>query len=958
AIRDAVSRVSDLPNTISGKPVIKEHTSASLPVLEIALSGNVPELELRKYAKELESQMKEISGVSSIPMVGYRKREIKINVDIKELKEEKISFAEILHAIKSRNVRSTGGTIESFVSEKKIVTLAEYEKPLDVKNAIIRSNFLGNSVRISKLASITPGFKDPQILYHGNAKPGISLMVFKQESADILDVSDELKTCLSNFKKTLPKSVEASLIYDYSVLTEIMLDMVLKNGLMGFVLVLLVMFLFLDIRSAFWCAFGIPFSIFGALILFRPFGINLNMITLTSMILVLGIIVDDAIVITEKIYSLKQEGMSPLKASLEGVKSMLMPVSAAVGTTIMAFGSLLFIPGVMGKFTYSIPMVITILLLFSLGEALFFIPVHLLNANPHAEPHAKPPWRIRWLNSVKEWYHRTILAALEKRFLVLETAKAWYHRTIFAALKKRSLVLAGYLLLLLTVLIFSYNFMRFMLDEDIDPDFFGIIIETPQGTSLARTAKMTGDIEKEVSKTIPKNALQSFTSHVGHHDVALMGTGGGQYSNWAVIKVFLIPAAHRSITSEKIMDMLKPKLKILKKEKGFHRLNVEQMPGLPVGKAIHVIYTTNNDSIRKKFEDETLKFLRERNKKLMKKPGSKKDVISSIETSNIPGKEELQLKLDYSKLARMGLTSMEVAQTVRTAFDGAVATSIRFEGEDIDFRVRLKAPKKYRAHGILELPVANREGRLIALKHFAEFDPGTGPAVINHYRGKRSVAITANVNSKIITPSEVNALIRKEFEKKAAAIPGLTMKLAGQEEEASMSMGGLFLAGLVILVAIYFLLVILFNSYLQPALIMSIIPYAVMGVFLTLIIHNRPLILISLMGLLGLIGIVVNDTIVMISHINSVCKEQGKSIQAIANACVDRFRPVILTTLTTFAGLLPTAYGFGGDIPSLRPMVLTLAWGLVFSTTVTLGFIPILYSFITVRSVKEENDPV
>ncbi len=915
-IRDAVQRVSDLPDSIQENPLIEELKTSDMPVLELSISGSIPELELRKYARDLESRIKETSGVSSVSKIGYRKREVKINVNLNKMKEQAISFSQIMQAIRSRNVRSSGGTIESYVAEKNIVTLSEYSNPLDVKDVIIRSNYEGYQVKLSDIASISDDFRDPVVKYKGNGKPAISLIVAKQDGADIISLSNRLNEVIDEFKTIIPKSLQVHEIYDYSIFSRTMLDIVVNNGLFGFVLVLIVMFIFLDGRSAFWSAFGIPFSILGAMILFIPFGINLNLITLTSMILVLGIVVDDAIVISEKIYTLKQAGVSNIEATLQGVKLMAMPVTAAVLTTLLAFTPITFIPGVMGRFVETIPLVVTLILGLSLIESLLFIPSHIAGASPSPAP----PRRIQWLEPVKDWYYRTILTAL----------------------KYRARVLAGYMVLLLVITGISFGFMRFMLDEDIDQDFFAIIVETQQGTSLPKTMSKLPPIEELVSKNIPSDILKSYTTHIGHHDTDFFGASQGQHSNWAIINIFLIPASERKITSEKIISKLNPKIKKLKKELKFQRLEIIPLGGLETGKAVDIIFTSDNDKTRDRLMQEAVSFL------------NKTDGVQNIETSKIKGKEELRINLNYPRLAQTGLTAIDVAQTVRTAFDGTVVTSIRHEGEDIDFRVRINNPRQYREAGILNLPVANREGRLIPLKHVASITQHQGESVIRHYQGRRSIRITADINRKKTTSIKVNNLIREHFKEKIAGIPGLRMKFSGQEEETAESMGGFYFALVVVLISIYFLLVVLFNSYIQPALIMSVIPFAVAGSFLTLILHSRPLILISLIGMMGLIGIVVNDTIVMISHLNKKCREEGKSSETIASAALDRFRPVILTTLTTFAGLLPTAYGIGGDLPSIRPMVLTMAWGLVFSTIITLGFIPLLFSFMRVekKSVK------
>jgi multidrug efflux pump subunit AcrB len=362
--------------------------------------------------------------------------------------------------------------------------------------------------------------------------------------------------------------------------------------------------------------------------------------------------------------------------------------------------------------------------------------------------------------------------------------------------------------------------------------------------------------------------------------------------------------------------------------------------GPPVGKPITVIYTSDDDELRAKFEKETMEFL------------SGIDGVKGIETTNVKGKDELRLKLDYDQMAKLGLTALDVSRTVRAAFEGEVVTSIRKGGEEIDFRVSLADPKKYRAEGVLDLSIANSMGKLVPLGSFARFDETAGPSVIRHYDGNRSVTVTAEVDTDRITSIEANELVRKEFMPKAHKHAGFKMEIGGEEKKTMESMQSFFMALVMACVAIYFLLVILFNSYVKPILIMSAIPFALIGVFLTFMIHGLPLSFIALIGILGLVGVVVNDTIVMVSHLGKVCERFGATFTTIGRGAADRFRPVILTTLTTTAGLMPIAYGIGGDLPFIRPMVLALAWGLVFATLISLIFIPLVYS-LYVRAGNE-----
>ncbi|MCB1177480.1 MAG: efflux RND transporter permease subunit, partial [Leptospiraceae bacterium] len=904
SIRDAIGRVSSFPDGVKDKPIIDELKASSMPVIELSISGNIPEKELRKYAKDLEDRLRIVPGVGKLAKTGYRKREIKIEVDKSKMLEYQIPFSQVISAIRARNVRLSGGTLESFVSEKNIITLSEYENLKDVQDVIVRANFSGNHVLISDIAKIEDSFEEPRILYRGNGKPAIALLVKTQDNADIIKLSKGLQEVLEEFQSELPENVKADMIFDFSIYTSMMIDMVLKNGIFGFVLVFLVMFFFLDLKSAFWCAFGIPFSILGSLILFPVFGLSLDNTSLVTMILLLGIVVDDSIVITEKVYSLKKTISDKLEATTKAVRGMILPVTAAILTTILAFLPILFMGGIFGKFLYAIPVVVLLTLCFSWIESHLFLPSHIM--------HADPP-------------------KLTKRGAFIDKLVEVYHKMVTRALQNKWKVLVGFIIGFISLMSLSIASLDFTLNTEKDSDFFTVTIEAPTGYSLEKTSELTSKIEKELFNKIPKEVFKSMSSTIGHHDSPFAGSMG-QYSYWAMITIYLIPAQERDLETENLIEELKPPMKELKEKLGLEKLHLGLMgESFNSGKPVDITFMSNDDKVRTKFEKELMEYLK----------GI--DGVSNIETTTVGGKDELSIKLDYNKLGEVGLTAIDVATSVRTAYDGILVTSVRKQGEEIDYRVKLNHIKD---ENLLDLPISNYEGRLIPLGYVAKLEEKKGIAVLYHENGTRSVRITADVDKEKLTSVKINEMIKVEFQKKVNSISGLRMKFGGQEMEMMISMKGFYFSLTIAVIAIYFILVVIFDSYRQPFLIMTVIPFAVLGVLLTLLMHNLPITFIALIGLLGLIGVVVNDTIVMISHLNNLCSEKGLSIETISEGARDRFRPVILTTLTTFAGLFPTSYGIGGDIPEIRPLILTMAWGLVFCTVVTLFFIPTIYSLI------------
>lgn len=906
-IRNAVDRVTDLPKQVKKKPGMEEIRSTNAPIIEIALSGDVPEKTLRKYAKSLETKLKAARGLGRIEKIGYRKREIHINADPKALNDIYVSLGEIMESIQARNVREPGGTLESYPAQKEIVTFSEYGDPLEVANDIIRSSFAGPQLSINQVAEVVEGFEDYSIIPRANGKRCVSLIIRSQENADVITLSENVESIVNEFKKHLPAGVTITLVNDMSDYVKSLLRIVRNNGLIGFAFVFLLLMLFLDIRTSFWTALGIPISICGAFVLFPLFGITINYLSLMAMVLVLGILVDDAIVFAESIYRHKEMGMADEEAAIAGVKQVLLPVAASVLTTMFAFAPMLFMTGMIGKFVISIPIVVILMLGFSLMESVFFLPAHIV----HCCVEVKETVRKRWMEAFRSWYRKVLTWCLAHRI------KVFIVYGIFAV----------------SIVVASSFWLKFILMEYEDPDIFHVVAEAPFGTPLEQTAELAGDLEDVVHEVIPDDLIKSVSTRIGNHDTDIYGITRGNYEHYILLTVYLKMAEDRDEKAEPFLEAIGEKLKTLK---GFGKAYVTPFDdGPPVGKPVTVIYTTTDDELRDRFERDTIDFLKSI------------EGIYGIESDNIKGKDELRLIVDQKMMARLGLTARDVARTVRAAFDGEVVTSIRRDGEEIDFRVQLKGGKQFLVDDILNLRIGNDEGHLVPLNSFARFEETAGPAVISHHNSQRSVTITAEVDTKIVTSGEANEMVRDHFAPLAAKNAGFIMELGGEEKKTAESMNSLYLALAVALVAIYFLLVLAFDSFGQPFLIMAVIPFAIIGVFLTFMLHGLPLSFIAMIGIVGLVGVVVNDSIVMVSTLNHqrVGSEELTG-GMIIEAAVSRLRPVVLTTMTTCAGLLPTAYGIGGDLPFLRPMVLAVAWGLVFSTVVTLLLIPLVYSVV------------
>ncbi len=901
-IRRAVDRVNDLPETITEKPVVEEMRSANVPVIEIAVVGRADEIVRRKVARDLEEEIREIKGVMSVEKVGYRKREVKILIDNLKLSEEYISFNEVIHAIKSRNVRSSGGSLESYLAEKKIVTFSEFQTLPEVKNVIVRGNFSGDNITLHDIATVTDSFEDYQILPRTNGQTSINLLIRSHGNGDIIDISEAIHQLIEEFEETIPQNVSIVLVSDYSRYTSNVLGIVKSNAIIGFILVLLVLILFLDRYSALWVAAGIPISLLGAIALFPLFDIDINFISLTTMIIVVGIVVDDAIVIGENISRHREMGKAPYEAALQGVKELVWPVTITVISTILAFIPMYFMLGVTGKFVRQIPTIVILALVISLLEAITILPAHL-KSSPARQASAS-----QLMTRFQNWYQNFLLRILKHPVKT---------------------TLGVFALPIAAILLFSLA-MKFILFPYTDIDMFYVIAELDEGTGITATAEKMKSVEELIAH-IPKHELVNFTTSVGHHDMDVYGGSAGLHENWALITIFLKPAAERDRPSEMIMAEISEKLRNIT---GFKKLYLEKYyDGPPIGKPVTITLVSDDDKLLQRTSQKIYQFIKTI-------PG-----ILSPDIDRKAGKQEMRLKLDYHEMARAGITVAEVAHTIRAAYDGIVASSLVREGEEIDFRVQLKPEQRQKIAVLLELQIPNAMGKLVSLKKLATLIPQEGIESIRHYNGQRSITVTADVDTDIMTAVQANQQVRAQFEKEINALPGLRMIFGGEEQATQESMQSFLWAFICALVAIYFLLTALLGSFVQPFIIMAAIPIGIAGVIFGFFFHQLPIGFLALIGSLGLIGVIVNDSLVMITYLNELRGDKANlSLQEIIHGSKTRLRPVILTTITTVAGLIPTIYGFGGYEPFIVPIVLALASGLILATIGTLVLVPTLYT--------------
>ena len=963
-IRSAVDRTEDLPDDAES-PVVVELTSSRTPVIEVSVSrikknGEflLTEKQLRDEAQNLEDHLLDIDGVARISRRGWQDIEYQVRVNPTLMNDKYVSLGQIIQSLQNRNVNFPGGEVVHDGDALVIRTVGELETVDEVKQVPIRGNDAGQLVRVQDVARVLETFEEADYIEKTRGFPTISLTVLKQSSADIIAVVEEVRRTVNRYQDTMPEGIRIEFVNDVSYFVNRRLGVLGSNATVGLLMVVGSLFFFMGWRTSLMVALGIPISVGIAFIVMSALGVTLNLISMFGLIIVIGILVDDAIIVSENFYRYLEEGYSPFEAARKGTSEVVAPVTATIVTTVAAFGPLMFMTGIFGKFVFTIPLVIIIALVASLFECLIILPSHLYDMNRitsggAAEMKGESGWFSRFR---KNTYEPTLEFALHNK---------WVVAAVLAVLVTFAGLIQGL-------------FGRFVLFPSAIETFHVKLTAEP-GTTLEQMNRYTEVVEQSVEK-LPPEELDTYTTRVGiiqQNPNDPFTRRGNQY---AQLLVYLTPESHRERSAQASIDDMRAatfwmlgaeaQQRLLEQRKQMQEkdeelelppLQAEPMAGYedltgtltsldmeklqggpPVGKAVAIELT--GDSL------ETLEEIAGKYKEVL----TKVPFVMDIEDSNEPGKMEERIKFNEKILAQTGINASSVALAVNATFDGVVATSVRRPDEEVDIRVMLDEPYREQLDSLYTAKVPNMTGNQIPVRKLIYTVRERGVNSISHLDGDRLVQVTANINEDETTAVEAAA----EFQKLAKGIieeyPGYSMALGGENEDTAESMASLGKAFSVGIVIIFMILASLFRSVLQPLVILTAVPFSLIGVILAFAIHGEPFSFLAMMGIIGLSGVVVNDSIVLIDFANSIHRENPDlPLEQVAmEAGSMRLRAVFLTTITTVLGLLPTAYGIGGEDPFIVPMALSFAWGLMFSTGVTLILVPVLYTIITRWSLK------
>jgi multidrug efflux pump subunit AcrB len=910
-VQQAVDRTQDLPQEVDD-PVVVEVTSGEIPVIEVALSGELSEVKLQNYAEILEDILEDIPGVSSISRSGFRDREVWVEVNPDALRSYHVSLREVMTALGKRNISIPGGKLRG-TEEFSIRTTGEFYSKEEIENVVIRANDLGNWLRVKDVAHVRFSFEDEDKINKSYGTRSINLIVIKRASGDAVKIVDVVRKKTEQFLKSADKELHASYINDISFYIKRRLGVLRQNGILGLLLVVCVLLVFLNYRTALLTALGIPIAFCATLAIMGFTGLSVNLITMFGLIIVLGMLVDDGIIVAENCSRYLESGLNPRQAAITGTQEVVKPVTATIITTIAAFSPLLFIEGMVGKFVWGIPVVVVIALLASLFEALVILPSHFADfVSVGGREKFSSKKDLPWFQALLNFYTKVVNKALSRRYLV---------------------VIIG-MVVVLPLTFFVASKMQFMLFGTTDIEQFYIRAEAPVGTNLYTTELLMKQIEEKVA-TLPESELEAYTTQIGSTGQSwIFDPYGKSGSHVAQITAYITPITQRKREVSEIVDGLREEVKDVE---GFDKIYFEkEREGPPVGRAVAVQIRGEDFSVLEELSENI-------SSKLSEMEGVF-DIASDYEV----GRGEIRVVIDEDQAARTFLSVSEIAQTIRSVYKGGYATAIKPTKAEEEIDVLVRFPEEYRTmrESFDKIVIPNRFGNLIPLGKVAHLEEKVSLASIRHLDGKRVITVKADVDNKNITSLEANKHLSEIYKDVPSKYPGYSITYGGEQEENIKSSRSFIRAFGLAFFLIFMILAANFNSLIQPFIVMMAILFGLIGVIWAFFFHGLPISFFMMMGVVGLNGIVVNDSIVLVEFINNLRRQGIDRRDSIVQGGQLRLRPVLLTTITTALGLTPTAYGIWGGDPFLKPMALTIVWGIICATALTLIVIPCVYAII------------
>ena len=907
------------------KPIIQE-LLVRQGVISVAISGDTDERSLRRIGERVRDELSQKPSITQVDLIAVRPYEISIEVSEESLRRHALTFEEVVLAVRASSLDLPGGSIKAKGGEILLRSMGQAYEGREFEQIVLRTRPDGTRLLLEDVATVIDGFQDIDKLSRFDGERTALVRVFRVGDQDALEVAKVARDYIDEAAAWVPDGVSLKTWDDDSVYLKGRRDLLLRNGAMGLGLVFLVLTLFLRFRLAIWVSLGIPISFLGAIWLMPLLGVSINLVTLFAFILVLGIVVDDAIVVGENVFTHFRRHGNAFRAAVEGTQEVAVPVIFGVLTTVAAFMPLIFLPGTTGKIWRSIPLIVIPVLLFSLIESKLILPAHLKHLPQKKRTEGKPGWQERFALGLESF--------IEHRYRpMLDRALRWRYLTLAQ----------GLALLFLTFALVRGGWVQFSFMPPVEADSVTVTLEMPLGTPIEATSRAVAQIEAAAEQLRREIDEASEGGHsVFKHVLASVGDqpsklerrgpsgppdGNFNGSHLGEIRVELVGSEQRDVGSAEI-------------SRRWRELTGPVPGATRVGFQSSLFQSGDAIDIQLAATDFTeLEAVATRIKTSLANYAGIKDIADSYEA----GKTELKLRITPEGQS-LGLTQIVLARQVRAAFYGAEVQRIQRGRDEVKVMVRFPKDERRSLADLQNMRIRLPDGTSAPFHRVAEVERGRGFAAINRTDRQRVISVTADVEE-----SEGNAdQILAEFT--TNVLPGIirdhptvTWSLEGEQKEQRDTLGGLANGFVTALLVIYAMMAIPFRSYIHPLIVMSAVPFGLVGAIWGHLLMGTNLSVLSVIGMVALTGVVVNDSLVLVDYINRRRRE-GKSIdEAVRLAGPARFRAILLTSLTTFAGLTPMLLERSLQAAFLIPLAISLAFGVVFATVVTLFIVPALY---------------
>jgi len=917
--RAALDRITDMPDEAERPELTRLQTR--FPVISLALYGDVARSYLYETSERVKRRLLQVPGVASVGVAGDREPELWVIADPDTLAARGVPLSLVTQALRDNLRDLPGGSIKAKEGDILLRGKGANPDPESVAGIVLRSNEQGGRLLLGSVARVEGRLEEVRTVGRFNGKPSVNLTVTKTADASTIELAAAVRELARELQTELPAGLRVGLFSDLSVYVKTRLETVKSSGLVGLVLVLLSLYLFLNFRVALVTALGIPVSFLIAVILLNHFDYTINMISLFAFLIALGMIVDDAIIVTENVYRHKEMGQPALQAAEQGTQEVFWPVVASTTTTIAAFLPMFAIGGTIGEFIAVIPVVVTFALLGSLWEAFAVLPSHaaeLLTVEKRE--------RRSWIN----W------GALLERYL------GWLRWAVV----NRYLVTVASIGVLLFAVTYAATRLPFQVFGRVDIGQFFINVEAPNTYSIADSSALAGRMEQAIHETLSGDELDTMLTNVGVLFVDFNRVKFGSHYIQLIVDLkkevpkgfierWITPLMNlkfdwegtRERSAAEIIDAVRERLQGIP---GIRRLSILRPQGGPAGADIEI--GVAGPSVEK------LRGIAERIGAYLQQVPGVHDVQHDLE----PGKLEYRYGLN-ERGRQLGLTQAMLAEAVRSGFLGLEVVYVTAGEKRIPVRLIYPEAVRQQTASLANLRVVLPAGGSVYLGDVADIDAGRGFNIVNRRDMQRLATVTAEVNDQVITPLQLTDLVQQEFAGLGEESPGYELLFLGEKKEAADSIADMKRALVIALALIFFILASLFKSLLDPLVVMFAIPYGAIGVIFGHVLFGHNIQFLSLVGFLALSGIVVNDSLILVDFAKRMRAQGWDRIDAVLEACRIRARPILLTSITTFLGISPLIFFATGQTAFLSPMAVSLGFGLLFATVLILVALPCFY---------------